>query len=304
MKFAKLRYTGAILLAGICWGVIGLFVRSMNDAGLDSMQISFLRSLFCTLFLSVGLFIYNRKLLKIRLRDIWCFVGTGIVSVTFFNFCYFRTIAETSLSVASVLLYTAPAFVAIFSALLFHEKLTWGRIFAIALALVGCTLVTGVFTDTLSLSPMGLLTGLGAGFGYALYSIFGRYALQRGYHTLTVNFWTFFLSALSMIPLTDPGYIFEKITGGTFPWGTVILLSVVSSLLPYMLYTYGLSGIPSGQASVIASVEPVAATLVGLVAFDEELDLWNVVGICLVLSAIVVLNLNICKGKDRAQNKK
>ena len=84
----KIRGILFVLAAGICWGSIGPFIRTFNKAGLYSLDIVVLRSISTTIFLFLFLLVYDRRLLKIRLRDIWCFIGTGIVSMAFFNFCY------------------------------------------------------------------------------------------------------------------------------------------------------------------------------------------------------------------------
>ena len=114
----KIRGILFVLAAGICWGSIGPFIRTFNKAGLYSLDIVVLRSISTTIFLFLFLLVYDRRLLKIRLRDIWCFIGTGIVSMAFFNFCYFSLITISTLSVAAVMLYTAPVFVMILSAIL------------------------------------------------------------------------------------------------------------------------------------------------------------------------------------------
>ena len=119
-KFAS----ASILMAGTLWGIIALFVRGLNANGFESMEIVALRGFGALLLMSAGLLIYDRTLFKIKLKDIWCFVGTGVLSLTFFNLCYFRTMMLTSLSVAAILLYTAPTIVVVLSAFLFKEKIT------------------------------------------------------------------------------------------------------------------------------------------------------------------------------------
>ena len=103
-----------ILLAGMLWGTMGFWVRELNGRGLVSMDIVFLRSAVTVFIMLAVLLIKDRKLLRIKLKDLWCFAGTGLCSIVFFNFCYFRAIMLTTLSVAAVLLYTAPAFVILF----------------------------------------------------------------------------------------------------------------------------------------------------------------------------------------------
>lgn len=105
--------SGMVIQAGIFWGSMGIFVRKFEECGLGSLDIVAIRAITTMCILFLFLLFYNRSLLRIKLRDLWCFLGTGLLSIVFFNYCYFRAITMTSLSVAAVLLYTAPAFVSL-----------------------------------------------------------------------------------------------------------------------------------------------------------------------------------------------
>ncbi len=277
-----------IIIAGILWGSMGLFVRRLNNAGLASMEIVSLRAIVSCIFLFLFLLIFQRKLLKIRIRDLWCFLGTGICSIIFFNYCYFKTITLTSLSTAAVLLYTAPAIVMVLSYFLFKEKFTGRKLLALFMTLCGCVLVTGVLTDPGELSVQGILTGLGSGLGYALYSIFSRYALERGYHSLTIIFYTFLIAAVVSLFMTDTGQIFQVATENAGTFFFCIAFGVVCTVIPYLTYTLGLQYVDNSRASIMASVEPVTATLLGIFVFQEELTLTGVAGMILVLAALAV----------------
>lgn len=277
-----------IILAGVLWGSMGLFVRTLNARGLESMDIVALRAIVTAVALFLFLLFYDRKLLKIKLRDIWCFLGTGICSIIFFNYCYFKAIMMTSLSVAAVLLYTAPAIVMVLSFFLFGEKFTKRKLAALIMTFVGCVLVTGVIGDSVQLSAGGILAGLGAGFGYALYSIFGRYALERGYHSLTITFYTFLVAALGTLVLSDIRTVAETVTAGAPMFLFAVAFGVLCTVIPYLTYTIGLKYVENSKASIIASVEPVTATLLGVVLFGEALTVEGVVGTLLVLGALVV----------------
>lgn len=288
-----------VVAAGLLWGMIALFVRRLYANGFESMDIVALRSFGALLLMFVFLLIYDRALLKIKWKDIWCFVGTGILSLTFFNWCYFRTIVLTSLSVAAILLYTAPVIVVLLSALLFHERLTGKKVLCMIAAFVGCVLVTGVFSDGgAGLSAKGLLVGLGAGLGYALYSIFGRYAIEKGYSSFTISFYTFFFSVIGTLPLMDAKGMVNRLA--VEPVGNLLLiggLALISTVLPYLLYTLGLTYVENGKASIMASVEPVMATLIGILVFGERLSVMGVLGMALVLGAVVLLNRQDAQAK-------
>ncbi len=280
-----------ILLSGILWGCLGLFVRSFNAVGIESMDIVFLRGIVTALAMIVYLLIFHREMLHIRLKDIWCFLGTGIASITFFNFCYFKAIELSSMSAAAVLLYTAPAIVMVLSFFLFKELFTKRKILAIVLTFIGCILVTGIGSGT-AITLSGLLYGLGAGLGYALYSIFSRYALDRGYHSLTITCYTFVVTAIASGLFAD----IPSVCVVTFSSGSFLLLALALGILctvaPYLLYTLGLRQVDNSTAAVVASIEPVTATVLGLIVYGEGLTLGKIMGIILVLAGLFVTRNN------------
>lgn len=287
-RFAPL----CILLAGALWGSMGLFVRRLGSGGmgLSSAEIVMMRCIVSAAVLFFYIFVSGRSMLRIRLRDLWCFLGTGICSIVFFNICYFTTIQMTSLSVAAVLLYTAPAFVIVLSALLFGERVMKTRIAALILTFLGCICVSGLLRGSGSLTPAGFFVGLGAGLGYALYSIFGRFALDRGYKSMTISFYTFLIAAVGTLPFISLKNTVVALTQGLSGTGFIVLFGIVTTVIPYLTYTRGLQGVENGQASIIASVEPVVATLLGFFVFHEVLHLDEILGIALILGAIVISN--------------
>lgn len=278
-----------ILTAGCLWGTIGIFVRQMNEYGISSLQITFFRALVTSLILIPYLLFTGPERLRIRLRDVWCFLGTGIGSIVFFNFCYFQTILLTSLSVAAVLLYTAPIFVMLLSAVLFGERITAEKAAALVLAFSGCAMVTGVFAGgSTPLTPRAFLLGLGSGLGYALYSIFGRYALRR-YGVLTVTAYTFLFAALGCLPLIGAAPLMRTVLSAPGCLTPILGMGIFASVVPYLLYTKGLGGVETGRASILASVEPVVATLIGVFVYREDLTPYEAAGAAMVLAAVALI---------------
>lgn len=331
---------------------MGLYVRFLDKTGLSSLDICEVRSVFTAVIMFFVLLFYKPSLLKIKFRDCWIFIGTGIISILFFNFCYFTTIQETQLSFAVIMLYTAPVFVMLLSAVLFKEKITVRKIIALAVAFTGAAFVSlSGNGGGNSITVRGILLGLGSGLGYALYSIFSRYALMRENKTLTIVFWTFVFSALGGIVLVDVNGIFSVFAGTSAVGATAggiansaavgataggiansvsvgatiegianstavgvttgvltsppggggdlflfcILYAVASTVLPYILYTAGLTNVENGKASVMAFSEPLTATLIGIFVYSEIPGAFTVGGIILMLVALVLLNINFSK---------
>jgi len=282
------KYTGAVLGAGSLWGLMGIFTRALAARGAGSPGILILRCGIAGLFFAVTLLVRDPRLFKIKFRDLWCFVGVGICSMLFFIYCYFQAISLMSLSTAAILLYTAPSAVVLLSAAVFGERLTVKSVLAVVLAFVGCVLVSGIGGKV---SPAGFVYGLCAGLGYALYSIFARLALRRGYGSLTVNFYGCLLCTLGACVIWGAGAPLKLMfsSGGNFL--LCLLTGVVSCYLPYLLYAYGLTGLETGKASIMASIEPVVATLAGVFVYGEPLSFMSGCGAVLVLGAVLLLNV-------------
>ena len=280
-----------VILAGCLWGTMGIFVRHLNAIGLQSMEIVEARSVLTAVGMFAALGLFRRDLLKTKAKDLWIFVGGGMASVILFNYCYFQTIQRASLSTAAILLYTSPVFVLLLSVPLFGEKLTRKKLICLVLAITGCALASGVASGGMALSPMTLLLGLGSGFGYGLYSIFSRFALQRGYHPITITAYIFLFGALGGIPLTDFGQITQVVRadGGNLIY--LMVYTLVTTIVPYISYTTGLQQVENGVAAVLACIEPVMATVFGIFVFSEMPTLSGWLGILLVLIALTTLNL-------------
>lgn len=276
-----------ILLSGTLWGVIGLFNRNLSAAGFSPRSIVAVRNLGGMVMLGLIFLLFDRSVFKIRAKHLPYFFGTGIISVLLFTLCYFTCQEMCSLAVAAILLYTAPTFVVILSALLWKDKITKQKLTALIVTFLGCTFVTGIWGGSLTVTPLGFLLGIGSGFFYGLYSIFARYALEH-YKPLTVTFYTFVFAGVGSLFVARP----EELTAGFAQSGTLLLvlgLIVVSTALPYIFYTRGLAEVDSGKASILASIEPVVAALVGIFAFGEP---WNpavLLGLGCILLSVYIL---------------
>lgn len=288
----SIKGASAVLSAGVLWGFMGVFVRGLSDCGFSPLHIITIRVTIAAVLMALTALIVKPSAFRIKLKDIWCFVGTGIISLALFGYCYFTAIEYTSMSVAAILLYTAPVMVMIMSVILFKEKINTQKILCLCAALAGCVFVSGIFSSTVSVPPIALGLGLMSGFAYALYSIFGRFAINRGYGSMTVSLYTFIFASAALIIIGDVGGIAKIVSENMSCIPLLIAMGFFTAYLPYFLYTAGLERLESGKASIIASVEPVVATLCGMAFFKEFPDLYGWIGIVLVIGAIVVLNIN------------
>lgn len=276
----------SILAAAALWGIIGVWNRRLMAGGLSPYSIVVVRNCGGLVLLLAVMALRDRSVFHVERQHLKYFFGTGVVSVVLFTVCYFSCQEICSLAVASILLYTAPAIVVVLSAILWREPVTKKKLLALGLTLVGCALVCGVFSGSLTVTGGGIALGLGAGFFYALYSIFGRYALAH-YGPMTVTVWTFVFAGAASLVLVRPAELAALAQPSMAL--TAVGLVVCSTVLPYILYTRGLARVEAGKASILASLEPVVASVAGVVLFGEPMSPLTAAGIVCVLAGVYIL---------------
>jgi drug/metabolite transporter (DMT)-like permease len=277
-----------VMGAGALWGCIGLFNRGLTALGLSATAIVMARNIGTCLVLALLFLLTDRSVFRIQLRHLPHFLAMGLVSILLFTTCYFRTQQLSSLAVAAILLYTAPTFVVILSALLWKDKITKRKLAALVIAFLGCTFVSGIWGGGLAISGQALALGLCSGFFYGTYSIFGRFALAH-YPPFTVTFYTFLVAGVGALFFARPSELAPVFSA---PSSTLLMLGlvVVSTVLPYLLYTKGLNDLgDSGKASILASVEPVVAAVVGILAFHEPMGLGVLLGLGCIVASVIIL---------------
>lgn len=285
-----------IVLAGCFWGSMGIFVRKLNGYGFNSIQIVAIRVTLAALIFCLILFVKDRKGFRISAKDILLFAGLGFGSVLFFTVCYFYAITLMSLSTAAILLYTSPIWIMLMSILFFHEKMNKRKIIALLLAFSGCVFVSGISGE--GITVIGLLAGLGSGIGYGLYSILGTVALKK-YSPYTVTAYTFLLAAMGALLICDlPDMIagFRASSGIASLMILCISTALITAVIPFLAYTLGLQNIEASKAGILATVEPMVATLFGIFVFSEKLTVLSGLGILMILAAVIVLNIK--NGKE------
>lgn len=255
------------------------------------MEVVCIRVTLSAILLIVFTLVTDKSKLKIKLKDLPLFIGTGVCSIIFFNLCYFEAINVIGgSSLPALLLYTAPIFVMIISLFLFKEKITTRKIISFVMTFCGLILVTGILSSSDNISYKAILLGLGSGLGYALYSIFGKYLVDK-YDSLTITAYTFIIASVFSIPISKLSnnislvFSFKAIIAG-------VSLALVCTVLPYILYTIGLKKTEAGKAAVLATIEPFVAAIVGFLFYQESLTIVKIAGMFLILFAIFILNHN------------
>lgn len=271
---------------------MGIAVRWTDAAGVGAFEASAWRAGIAFVGMLGVTSLTGPHRLRVRVRDLGFFAAYGFVSIALFFLAYFTAIRLSSVATAAILLYTAPAWVAVIARVVLGEQLGARKGTALGLAFCGCLLVVRAYDPTaLRLNLPGVLAGLAAGLTYGLYSIFGKLGLRRydprAVLTYALGFGAVFLVLLGLaagVPLErfSPHHVMRAA-------GPVLYLGVVITLLPQWLYITGLRHVPASRASLVATVEPVVAALSGYAVLGEGLHLPQILGGALILAAVLLV---------------
>ncbi|MEC5426036.1 EamA family transporter [Virgibacillus sp. C22-A2] len=280
-----------IIIGAALWGTIGWYVKNLYEFGFTAMEVVTLRAWSSAILLVAYLLIVSPKKLKLKARsDIKYFLGTGILSIIFFNYCLFTAIELSTIPVATALLYTAPAFVTIISFFLFKEPLTRIKVISLFVTLLGTCLVVGIVPLNLqALQISSILFGIGSGIGYALYSIFSKFALKK-YTSLSITTYTFIVAAVALVPFfpyQEKSYLLLDPTVLLFAFG----LGFLPTAFAYIVYTYGLNQTEASKASILSTIEPVVATLIGVFIFHEAFSFVQILGMGFIIGAVILMQV-------------
>jgi len=279
-----------VLLAGVAWGSIGVLARRLLDLGLNPLEVSWLRGAISLLGLVPLTLHQERGWPRLAPSDLRFMAAFGFVNGALYNILYFTAVSRVGVTMAVILLYTAPAFATLFARLAFGEPLTPSKVSAVLLSLGGCFLVVkGYDLAALQLNLQGVLAGLGAGITYGLYGIFGKKAQARCSAWTTVFYCTLF-GTLFLTLIQPPLKVFTYAAEAQF-WANALLLAFWGSLVPWVAYTKGVRQVEAGRAAVVASVEPVVGAALAAIFLGERLDLLQAVGMILVLSAAILVQI-------------
>lgn len=297
------------LLASLSLSTTAVFIRYLTETyQLPALVLAFWRALFVTQTVLAFLGLAKRHLLKQGLPHLKYLVIYGFV-LAVFNSSWTLSVALNGAAIATVLAYCSAGFTALLGWWFLKEKLGWVKIGAILLSLGGCVLVSGALDASLRQANLaGILTGVLSGLLYAVYSLMGRSAAQRGLDPWTTLLYTFAFDALFLL-------IFNLVPGGLIPgaaarvtdllwlgdawkgWGVLFLLAAGPTVMGFWLYNTSLSLLPSSVANLIVTTEPVFTTLIAYFFLGERMNGVQIGGGLLILLGVVFLRVFEEKGK-------
>ena len=283
------RTTGTllILVAATCWGLAGGIGGVLVARGWDPVVVSFYRGALTLVTAAVWLFVSSGRI-DLGSRQLWAWsalAGAGVAGAFCFYFAGMRT---GSVAVAATLLYSAPVFVFLAEFLFGHQRLTPGRVFGLAVVMIGIALLSGFFSQAVTgLKASVIAVGLLSGVCYAIF-IFGfRQAAAHG-STPAIMIAAFTVQTLLLLAVAGHGVWPGGVESADA--GLILVLGVLGGGFSFVCYIVGLRRSPAGAAALLGMAEPITAAAFGLVILEQSLAPRQLIGAIIVIATVTALN--------------
>lgn len=292
-----------IASAAFLWGVSAALGRAVFTGKLalsgeaahpiDPLILSQTRTTFSLLVL-LPVLVGRRGWQRIQLPTgdlIQCLL-LGMLGVAASNYFYYVAIQKTSVAIAIIVQYTAPVWVLLYVAARGQQKLSLQKVAAVGVAIAGIALTIGLVgakTSPLRLDTYGLGAALVASFSFAFYNIGGHHILAR-YDRWRVLAWTL-TSATVFWLIVNPPWKILAAHYALAQWAFMFVFSMISVLGAFSLYFLGLQHLEPTRAVIASCLEPVFSIVLAAALLGEGLRPVQTLGIILVLSAIVIVQL-------------
>src|SRR5581483_2200037 len=253
-----------IVLATTLWGASGLFVRALYGYQLAPLQVVYFANLISGVALTAALALVAPRYIRLRWRAMPGVVALGLVGNGLSFVCYANAVALTGISLATLLLYTSPAWVIVLAWRFLGEGIGPRRVLAVGAAFAGCALVARVYNpEAVRASLAGLLWGLGSGFCYGLLS-----------------------GALLLLPF-QPSLLPLDVQGPAWPW--LIAYVVGPALTAPLFFNASLRLLEAGLVSLLSLWELLVALVLAALLLGEALEVPQALGALLVISSVLLL---------------
>lgn len=285
----RLRGSLMVLGAATAWGLMGTLARYLFTAGdVGPLHLTAIRSTLAVLFCLVGLLVWDQRQLRLRLKQIPQVALVGVAGLAMANFTYYYTISLTNVATAILLQYMAPILVAIAAVFFLGERLTWMTLVALTLAVGGCLFMVKAYDPSLlRLNLPGLISGLLSACAFAGYTLLTKRAVAQ------IPSWTLLVYAYAFATLfwwmVTPPWLLLSHGYSLRMWGFFFLIASAGTVLPFALFTFGLTYLPATQVSILSTMEPVVAAGAGLFLLGEVLDWPQLFGGALVVAGVVLV---------------
>ena len=272
-------------IAATMFAVNGSLARFLLDDGISAAHLSQLRATLSFVLLAGALALLDRGRLRIARADVPRMAWLGIAGLALVQLTYFLAIERLPISVALVVQFTGPMLVLLWLRVVHGRRLRPSLYGAVALSVAGSALVVEIYDGGGRFDTLGIVFAFGGAVTFAIYLVASERA-GHAYDAFTTLAWGFGFASLFWLLISPPWM---------FPWGDFATADhlalgagvvLVGTLVPFLLTVAALRHLPAARVGVVATLEPVLATVLAWVIHGEGLVGAQIAGGLLVVAAV------------------
>ena len=279
----------AVIASAACFATLGILQRWAYQHGAEPMSLLAVRFALAAAVMAIAQALRDPSSLRVTRGDLGRFLAMSVTGYGAASLCYAFAVRMIGPSVTTVLLYTYPALVSVIGWLFLSEAFPPRRIAAVALTFAGCALAAGVFAPGSRIAVLGIVLGLSAGLGYAVFNVLSFRTMRRT-PRLTLMAYTFAMSAVEMAVAAAVSHTLPSVAGWDWmAWGSVGLMVAIPTTAAILLYLGGVQRMGAPQAAIVSTLELPFAVLFASMAFPaERLTALQLLGAAVVLGGVVL----------------
>lgn len=291
------RRKGIILMltATVFWGFMGINSRWLNSFHISSENVAFVRCFIAALLFTLYSFIKNKNAFKTDFKGILVSSLYGVLTLGIGLVLYSVSVERIPIAVATVLMFSNPIWVSIYSALIFKERISLKSAFLIFACITGCLLLMDIFTSgRISLDPIGVLCGIGNGMTFALQIVIPK--IFRGkYSSDTLLVYGFLGAAIFLFILASPMEIIHAISREDqtpFLLFNLLCIGILATFISNTFYVKSTEYIGTTLPSLMAAFDPIFASIFALIFFKEQIGFLQIIGAVIVIFSVAFLSMS------------
>lgn len=290
------RKKGVILalIAALFWGYMGVPVKKLTQLGVDSFSISFFRAFLAGIFYISYVGFKKPKSLKIKPNELLFFAFYGLFAFASTFVTYNLAVKFTSISIATVLMFTAPLWVVLFSTLFLKEEFNKFKLIAMISMLFGNLLICKVFFVSFEqLNLLGIFIGVFCGLSFSLQGIFAKISADKFDQDVLIVY-AFLIGSFGLFFFCDWQNNLKLLSGinKIEIFSNIIQVSVLNTIIANGAFIKSMKYIEAGFASTIVTLELIVACCFSFFIFNEKLSLDQLIGMLLVTISVLLFQKN------------
>ncbi len=279
----KKGYIYAIQSA-IFFGTAGVLVKLAEKSGFDSIELLIFQYTIAIIILFTFIFIKDKSKLVVSKKQLFHLCILGIVGNTFMTVFYYKAFEYLDVSMVTILLFTYPIMVFVYSIIFEQQKLNLGKLFAMVIAFIGCLLALNVFSGNKNYSFLGIIFGILSAIFYAFMNLYCEKKLSD-VDSLSINAYSTLFSYISLIIFSGPKVFLEAhLNQDTFIY--IVALAIFCEIIPLTLLYKAIQYIGSVKVSIIGNLEIPTAMAFSALFLKESISIFQLIGAILIVGAV------------------